>query len=176
MCFGKRTSNTVCLCVFFACAQGTSDLLVACIRKSNILDKRKNSLVPHQEWGGNQVQHSSFFRKQSGHFHSSFLIPHSSFFIFHFYIIRACPSEYSGRAFGTASTKPPPLRLRRELTRTKGGGFVADRECLYPSRIAIQIGCAKCQHHQISKSCQMNKKCFNFTIVNRNPEFYRDQS
>ena len=25
----------------------------------------------------------------------------------------ACPSEYSGRAFGTASTKPPPLRPQR---------------------------------------------------------------
>ena len=38
-----------------------------------------------------------------------FLILHSSFFIFHFYSLGV---PLAGRAFGTASTKPPPRPQR----------------------------------------------------------------
>ena len=90
-----------------------------------------------------QISHYSLFT-----FHFSFFILHSSFLK-----SGRAPREYMGRAFGTASTKPPPAASADlQSAPAAGGGFVADRECLYPSRSTSRIRSVLWHRHRILQS------------------------
>ena len=75
------------------------------------------------------------------------LIPHSSFFILHFSFFGRAPCG-SGFRHGIhkATTEASAF-----VQAHQGGGFVADRECLYPSRIATRTCSGLWQQHRMSK-------------------------
>jgi len=54
----------------------------------------------------------------------------------------------SGFRHGIHKATTPKASVRAQPS--KGGGFVADRECLYPSRIATSSGCGQNGGHRFS--------------------------